>query len=193
MRKFLIIFLSFVYISFGQFDPKIWDNLKTVRTENYEFQVPADWRQTSMNGPGPEQYFEASGLAMPQLYDKSPVIVTIFLVKQECKDLNDCKFRCFRGYKSNPDREFPANFKDGEQLIKLVGGQDAYILNTCFYRQSKGLNQSRFDLVMFSEKAKTGFTYTFSVQYNDPTYKFESDRKLLEFAKKLFSYFKLIV
>jgi hypothetical protein len=99
--------------------------------------------------------------------------------------------KCLNGYRENPDREFPKKFKDGEERIKLPSGQDAYFLNTRFYRKSKGLNQSRFDLIAYSDKAKLGYIYTVSIQYSDNDYKFETDNNLADFAKKVYSYFKI--
>lgn len=184
----LILIATLSTTSYGQVDKAIWDSLKTVTTENYELKVPYKWRQMPTGGQGPEQMFEASGLALPVSFNGSPIMVTIFVVKQDGKNLDDCKDKCLSGYRANPDREFPKKYKDGQEKIKLASGQDAYFLNTRFYRQSKGLNQSRFDLVVYSDKAQSGYIYTLSVQYSDKDYKFETDNQLADFAKKLYSY-----
>jgi len=193
MKKLLTILTVtlFSITAFGQVDQAIWDSLKTVTSDNYEFQVPYKWRQMPTGGQGPEQLLEASGLALPASFNGSPVMVTIFFVKQDGKNLDDCKDKCLSGYRTNPDREFPKKFKDGQEKIQLTSGQDAYFLNTRFYRQSKGLNQSRFDLVVYSDKAQSGYIYTVSIQYSDKDYKFETDNKLADFAKKLYSYLTL--
>jgi hypothetical protein len=190
MKKLLtfIIIASLVSTTFGQVDPGIWDSLKTITTDKYELKVPYKWRQMSTGGQGPEQLMEASGLALPATFNGAPVMVTIFLVLQDGKNLEDCKDKSLSGYRINPDREFPDKFKDGQEKIKLVPGQDAYFLNTRFYRPSKGLNQSRFDIVAYSDKAQAGYIYTLSIQYSDKDYKFEEDNQLADFAKKLFSY-----
>ena len=189
-KYFLIIFTVLHLTAFSQVDPKIWKNLKSIKSEYYEIQVPDNWREIPTNGD-PKQFFEASGLILPVTYKGWPVIVTIFLAKEECKDLENCKDKCLSGYRSNADRVFEENFKDGAEKIKLSNGQSAYFLNTRFFRKSKDLNQSRFDLVVFSGKAHAGYLYTVSVQYKDPDYKFETENELPAFAKKLFSYFKL--
>lgn len=193
MKK-LLTFIAIAALAttvYGQVDQIIWDSLKTVATDNYELKVPYKWRQMPTVGQGPEQMFEASGLALPAMSNGSPVMVTIFMIKQDGKDLDACKDKCLDGYRKNPDREFPKNYKDGVKIIKLTGGQEAYFLNTRFYRKSKGLNQSRFDLVVYSDKAKAGYIYTVSIQYADNDYKFETDNKIADFAKKLYSYFTL--
>lgn len=193
MKNFLALFTIATLMTtvHGQVDQTIWDSLKTVTTDNYELKVPYKWRQMPTGGQGPEQMFEASGLALPTMFNGSPVMMTIFVVKQSGKTLDDCKEKCLGGYRENPDREFPKKFKDGQEKIKLIGGQDAYFLNTRFYRRSKGLNQSRFDLVVYSDKAQSGYIYTVSIQYVDNRYKFETDNKLADFAKKLYSYLTL--
>jgi hypothetical protein len=194
MKKNLtILLIAHTVATFGQVNPAIWDTLKTVKTDNYEFEIPNKWEQRLMTGPDvPEQMIEASGLAFPEMFNGSPVILTIFIVKQDSKNLDDCKERCLLGYRANPDREFPEKFKDRQEKITLPGGQDAYFLSTRFFRKSKGLNQSRFDLVVFSNKAKAGYLYTVSIQYADDDYKFETENKLPDFSKKLYSYFKII-
>ena len=194
MKNFLTLFLiaTLATTAYGQVDQTIWDSLKTVSTDNYEFQIPFNWRQTPTMGQGPEQLFEGSGRALPAAnVDGSPIILTIFFVKQEATDLKNCKDRCLNGYRSNPDRVFPEKFKDGQEKIKLASGQDAYFLNTRFFRTSKDLNQTRFDLCVYSDKAKTGYFYTVSIQYVDKDYKFEDENKLADFAKKLYSYVKI--
>jgi len=193
MNKLLTIVLTIFSLTvFGQVDPTVWDSLKTVTTDNYEIKFPYKWRQMPTGGQGPEQLIEASGLALPISFNGSPVMMTIFLGKQEGKNIADCKEKCLSGYRSNPDREFPKKYKDGEEKIKLTTGQDAYFLNTRFYRKSKGLNQSRFDLVVYSDKTNMGYIYTVSIQYSDSDYKFETDNNLAGFARKLYSYMKLI-
>ena len=192
MGKLITLILIFAAtLTYGQVDQTIWDSLKTVTTDNYEIKFPYNWRQMPTDGNDPQQFLEASGLALSSTFNGSPVIMTIFIVIQEGKDLQDCKKKCLDGYRSNSDRKFPNNFEDGEEKIKLSDGKDAYLLNTRFYRKSKGLNQSRYDLVVYSEKAKSGFLYTISIQYADETYKFEADNELANFAKKLYSYLDL--
>jgi len=193
MKKLLtIILITFSVTASGQVNPTIWDSLKSVTTNNYELKTPSSWRQIPSDGQGPEQLFEASGKALPKMANGSPVIVTTFLVMQNSKNLDDCKDKCLNGYRTNPDREFPKKFKDGQEKLKLSSGQDAYLLNTRFFRKSKQLNQSRFDLIIYSDKAKTGYIYTISIQYNDNDYKFETENNLTDFAKKLYSYFALL-
>ncbi|RIJ33550.1 hypothetical protein [Pontibacter oryzae] len=194
MNKLFTVLLALLSISaYGQVDQSIWDNLKTISTENYEIKFPSKWRHIPTGGQGPEQLLEASGQALPAVMNGSPVMVTIFFVKQDGKNLDDCKDKCLNGYRTNPDREFPERFIDGQEKIKLTQGEEAYMLNTRFYRKSKGLNQSRFDLVVYSDKAKAGYIYTVSIQYADNSYKFEKENNLADFARRLYSYLKLTV
>lgn len=191
MKKVLTLFLvsTLSSISFGQINKSIWDSLRTIETDYYQLKIPYNWREIPpREGRQTELMFEGSGLVFPSSFNGYPVILTIFMVKQEASDLEDCKNKCLRAYRANQDREFPADFNDGELKIKLQSGQEAYILNTHFFRKTKGLNQSRFDLILYSNKAQCGYMYTISVQYADKQYKFESDNNLSEFAKQLYSY-----
>ena len=186
MMMMIAVLISMNVIA--QTDCKMWDSLLTISSQFYVIKIPAEWRDKSTLTRGPEKYFEGSGVGLPVTYNGGPVIVTAFMVKDEGSNLDECKESCLNGYRANPDRVFPLMYRDGEEKIELGSGTNAYILNTRFYRKSKELNQSRFDLVVYSEKAKAGYLYTLSVQYLDENYKFERDYKLLQFAKKLFSF-----
>jgi len=106
-------------------------------------------------------------------------------------NLEDARTRCLKGYKDNSDRIFPKDFIEEQEKFLLSSGQEAYLLKTRFFRPTKQLNQSRYDLVVYSDKAKQGFLVTVSVQYKDETYLFEDKYHLTDFAKKLYSYFGL--
>lgn len=186
MRK-LILLIAIVLCSTVVSAQTIWDSVQAIATENYEIKVPHKWRLLQSGSENPEQIIEASGLALPAFYNNAPVIVTLFMVKQESKNLEEAKEKCLNGYRLNSDRVFPIAFKEGQEKVTVSSGQEAYILNTRFFRKSKGLNQSRFDLVIYSNKAKIGYFYTLSVQYYDNEYKFETEKKVSDFAKIIFS------
>jgi hypothetical protein len=112
-------------------------------------------------------------------------------MRESCSSLEDCKRQCLEGYRINRDRVFSADWQDAQEQLPLENGDEAWLLHTRFYRQSKGLHQSRFDLVAYSNKAKAGYLYTLSVQHVDGTYKVEGDLGIPAFAKALFSRFQL--
>jgi hypothetical protein len=193
MKQFLTALLLLPALAgYGQVSPASWNQLRSIKAPGYELQVPDQWRVLPVRGPGPEQFFEASGLALPASFDGAPVVTTVFVVRQQGQDLADCKQKCLSGYRDNPDREFPAGYQPGETKIKLASGQDAWLLSTHFYRPSKGLNQSRYDLVTYSPTARTGYLYTVSVQYRSSDYQFEQANDLAGFASRLYSYFRLL-
>jgi len=134
----LLILIFSTLVTFGQVDQKSWDSLKTISTDYYEFQVPIRWRQVQTGGQGPEQYLEASGLALPTTFNSSPVIVTIFFAKQQGQDLNEAKGRCLNGYRENPDREFPKNLKDGEEKAKAYFGTRCLLSKYPILQKIKG-------------------------------------------------------
>ena len=99
--------------------------------------------------------------------------MTVFLVKiDKAKNLKDAKESMISGYFENPDRVFQKDKDYTEETLTLADNSEAVLLNTRFYRKSKGLNQSRFDLVTYSKKHKTAYMFTVSIQYVDETYAF---------------------
>jgi hypothetical protein len=193
MKKIILVFLFYFTLdsAYSQTDITIWDKMKQINTENYEFSVPEKWREMDMTMVGMEHYFEASGLAYPVFIEDNPVIVIIAFVNMKQNNLEEIKTSIEKGYSQNKDRVFPENFTHETEEFILASGEKAYLINTRFYRPSKGLNQSRFDLGVYSDKAKQGYMFTISIQYSDDSYKFESDYLLKDFARKLYSYFSL--
>lgn len=193
--KHLITVLGLILslAAFSQNNNEVWTDTDTISTDLYEFQVPTVWRNLSEmlgGGQGPEQYFEASGQGLPVSFNGGPVQVTVFLVKLDDSNLKEAKEGIIDGYFSNPDRVFKNKKDFEEETITLADNSEAVLLNTRFYRKSKGLNQSRYDLVTYSEKHETAYMFTVSIQYVDDTYDFETDNDLKDYAKKLYSTFK---
>jgi hypothetical protein len=144
-----------------------------------------------MSRYGPAVYFEASGKILPPVYDGAPVIVTVFLDRFPATSLKDAKNEVIAGYGQNSDRAFPAGFTHEEEEFTLNSGQNAHLVNTRFYRKSKGLNQSRYDLVAFLKESQQAFMYTLSIQYRDDSYALEDTLQLKSIAYRLFGYFEL--
>src|SRR5262245_50349735 len=144
---FLVPFCFLSFFVFAQEDPVVWRQLKTITNEHYHLRVPENFRQIRNLGRGLEQFFEASGVGLPITFNQGPVIVTIFLMRESCSSLDDCKRQCLEGYRINRDRVFSADWQDTQEKLPLENGDEAWLLHTRFYRQSKGLHQSRFDLV----------------------------------------------
>lgn len=187
---FVLILVLFQDICFSQTDTTIWNDIKEVDGTDYVISVPAIWREIDFKSTGLLNYYEASGLAFPLTYNDNPVIVITCLVKMKNKTgIENVKESIQSGYKNNKDRVFPENFSYETEEVTLKSGEKAYIINTRFYRKSKGLNQSRFDLGTYSEKTGNAYMYTISIQYSDDTYEFEEYFKLKDFARKLYSYF----
>jgi hypothetical protein len=194
MRDLLFLIPAWLlsFSAFAQENPAVWAQLKTITGQHYQFSVPEIFLQLpTPSGKNPEQFFAASGVGLPITFNQGPVIVTIFLVRERCSSLEDCKHECLEGYRLTSDRVFSAGWHDRQEKLLLSGGEEASMLHTRFYRPSKGLHQSRFDLVVYSDKAKAGYLYTLSVQHADSSYKVETDLSIPSYAKSLFSRFQL--
>jgi hypothetical protein len=168
-----------------------WNDTVTYEGSGYAFSVPRSWRYRQSLPPLPEHSFEASGLALPATHKGDPVIVTAFITRFPTTSLTEAEDNTIEGYGQNPDRVFPVGEKPGRKAFKLSSGQPAKLLNTRFYRKSKNLQQSRFDLVAFMPRHKQALLYTLSVQYVDETYQLEQKLKLAELAEKMFAAVRL--
>jgi hypothetical protein len=160
--------------------------MKAYETADYTFTVPEVFRKMEMGKPF-DYYFEASGTFLPITFNQKPVMVTVWVIKDNAASLEQLKEDTIKGYAENPDRVFPDGFKHELEKITLKSGQPAYLVNTRFFRKSKGLNQSRFDLCTFNNGH--AYVITLSIQYDDPEYEFEAAHKLKGIAKGLFTLF----
>lgn len=168
-----------------------WNDTVTHQGSGYTFSVPRSWRYIQPTGRVPEHLFEASGRALPETHNGDPVIVTAFIGTFPATSLAEAKESTIRGYSENADRVFPSGAKHQERNFKLSGGQSATLLSTRFYRKSKNLQQSRFDLVAYMPLRKRALLYTLSVQYVDDTYQLEEKLKLAELAERMFGAVRL--
>ncbi len=191
MKGLITIFGFLICLNgISQTKSEMWTVTDTISTDIYQFQVPVSWRHYGKmlgGGNGPEQYFDASGKGLPTSFNGGPVIISVFLVKlDKVKSLKEAKESTISGYFENPDRVFKKENDYSEKTFKLSDNSKAILLSTQFYRTSKGLNQSRYDLITYSKEYKTAYMFTVSFQYLDKTYEFETDNNLKDYAQMLY-------
>ncbi|MFH1722410.1 MAG: hypothetical protein ABH950_07395 [Candidatus Altiarchaeota archaeon] len=165
-----------------------------VETKSYVFFAPK-WRDSTDLYKSMDVHFESylvgSGKGVfPFRYNNMPVIPTLWLMKDEQESLESLKTDWVSGYTENPDRVFPRDFKIEPKKIELKSGEDAYFIHLRFFRTSKDLNQSRFDLITFDKDTNEGYEMTISIQYEGEFEKAEKDLKLKEFAEQVFESFE---
>lgn len=164
-----------------------WRRLKAYESVGILFQVPENWVNLGALGSVVEVAFDASDLYFPAIFNDRPILVGIFLLNQSGSSLDEARNLALKDYRSNVDRVFEQNYSDTVYNFKIQTGQKAYILHTRFLRKSSTLNQSRYDLIVFSEKLKKAYSVMVSVQYSDPSYAFEKNNGLDVFATRIFS------
>lgn len=193
MKHFSVLIFSvcFAFTANAQNTGTIWDEMKTITMEDYELSVPVDWRDFSGEMTHVENYFEASGLVLPFVYEGSPVILVVFVIKEDADDLESFKDKVVSEYRKNTDRVFEEDFEDLVEPVSLHSGPDAYIISTRFFRKSKSLYQNRYDLLTFSEKSNSGYIYGVSIQHGDKDYDIAEELWFYQFANILFGYFHL--
>ena len=165
-----------------------WQRLKKYESTSISFKIPNNWLNLGGLGSVVEVAFDASGLYFPDTFNDRPILVGLFLLNQRGGSLEETKDSALKDYRANGDRVFETNYLDSVYNFTLSTGEKGYILHTRFFRKSNQLNQSRYDLILFSEKFKKGYSVMVSVQYGDPTYSFERNNALDVFAARLFSH-----
>jgi hypothetical protein len=179
-------------------------------TDSYVFYVPPGWRDrteeySSVFNPF-EAYFIGDGGEFPIGYNNGPLMMILWLFEENVPisdQVNDKLGRIndedkleiitegyIEGYYTNPDRVFPDDFDVEQKKIRLSSGEAANFIHVRFYRKSKNLNQSRYDLMMVNPEDGQGYAMTLSVQYSGDYQKAEEDLRLTEFAEQLFSSFE---
>ncbi len=164
-----------------------WRNLKTYETNAISFKIPDKWLNLGGLSSVVEMAFDASGLYFPETFNDRPILVGLFLLNQRGNSLNDAKDSALKDYRANPDRVFESGFSDSVYNYVLPKDKKCYVLRTRFLRNSNQLNQSRYDLIFFSEKLKKAYSMMLSVQYADPSYSFDRINSLEAFAARIFS------
>jgi hypothetical protein len=164
-----------------------WQNLKKYESESILLQVPSTWLNLGGLGSVVEVGFDGSGLYFPETLNAQPILVGLFVLNQRGTSLEAVKDSAVKDYRTNQDRIFEKGYSDSVYNFNLSTGEKGYVLHTRFFRKSNKLNQSRYDLILFSKKFNKGYSVMVSIQYSDPTYSFEKTNELNVFAARLFN------
>lgn len=190
MRRTLLIFLfGFLLCNshlFAQVDEAIFKNLDSTENDYYKLYYPKDWRPSDF--PPNLNWLEGSGIGFQFAYGGNPVIIVTFVFLLDGKDFESEVDDYVKGYRENKDRVFPDGFKETVEDVP-IGEYKSKLISTRFYRKSKDLEQSRFDLLVQNSNGYI-IAYGLSVQYADNKYKLEERFELKEFAKRIFSLIK---
>jgi len=166
--------------------PKLDGDLHVIEAGSVRLSVPALWDERTVPVTPPLYLAEVSGLLAPAWHD-GPVMTTVFLVKLPGDSLEDVVESAIEGYTQNPDRVFAHPPPFGHEVVQLASGQEAHLLHLRFFRTSKGLQQSRWDLIIYSSQDEMGYFLTMSVQHVDETFAIEEELHLADVAERFFS------
>ncbi len=188
----ITIFILFFCNSYAQLDTTIWENTKVYENNELKIEVPESWLFLPLvtNEKIPF-YFQGRATDYPVIVNGNNVFVTILVTKLNgyFDDLTDVINDIQDGYITNSDRVFPEGPTSHVEPFTIKSGEVAGLVSTRFYRKSKGLNQSRFDLALYNEKTKNAYMYTLVVLYGDETYQLEETLKIRDYAKRIYSRF----
>jgi len=164
-----------------------WQYLQHYESEILSLEVPDKWLNLGGLGSVVQVAFDGSGLYFQESMNDRPVLVGVFLLNVAGGSLEEVKETTLKEYRANTDRIFEPEYVDPVYTFTLTGGIKSYLLHTRFFRKSNQLNQSRYDLIIFSEKVGKGFSVMLSVQYADPTYSFEKTNAIDALAARVFN------
>ena len=134
----------------------------------YSYRINTKWRDfiedLKETFPG-ESYYSLEGRDFPAFFNEGPVIANVWSITEtKYKGLESAKKDWLDGIVINADRDFTNVPEKQVCKDKIKSGEDAYFIKTNFYRKSKGLNYSRYDVLAF-KNGKT-FTITLTIAYS---------------------------
>ena len=160
-------------------------------TKDFILYTPESWRDnTDEYKPMYLAYYQGEQ-GFPLRYNNMPLIIVMWVTDSSYTDLEKMKDDWIDGYKTNPDRIFTGKFPTEVTKTKLKSGEDAYVIQVRFYRPSKELNQTRFDMVTVDSKNKKSYNLGISIQYAGDYEKAEKVLQLKELAEDIFTRFEL--
>jgi|GEM_PF-1074751 hypothetical protein len=185
--SFSLIFLFISCCVNAQNDTSVFTKQKKVETSDYVFLVPGAWKNIpEIDISSKNRKFDFSGVGIPPEYRHEPVTATCNLRKYECKSIRTAEDYITSEITSYPDRVTPPGHNYDTESLTILSGEKATLYSSRYLRRNKKSNFSRFDLIVYSEKRKAAYMFTIAFQYRDPTYAFDTDNKLKQYAVQFF-------
>lgn len=182
----LLFLLSFFSIN-AQSDTAVFAKQVPVETSDYIFMVPAGWKNIpEIDISSKDRKFDLTGVGLPTEYKFAPVTANCILRKYECQNIIAARDFIIIEITNYPDRVTEPGCNFDTDSMKILSGENATLYSSRYLRHTKKSNYSRFDLVVYSKKRKAAYMFTITFQYRDPTYAFEADNKLRQYALQFF-------
>lgn len=166
-------------------------NWQVVETEDYKMSVPADWKVAKgKEVPGPDYTFELQGLLIPVTFNNEATSVSAFIRAMRGATLDEGIRNVISMNRSNSDKYF-ASDSDQVTRFKLKSGEDAAIIKTRWTRMAKNLQQTKYDLVVYSKKKEYAINFAVFFGYMDKKYTLEEQNHLDARLREVFETFEL--
>lgn len=163
---------------------------RSIETEHYRLQVPHAW--TIVKGeqfPGPDYSFDLTGSMIPAMHNKQEASARGFIGRTGGASLEEAITLVRRQNRGNSDKRFDSD-SDQVTYIKLKSGEDAAIIKMRWLLMSRNIHQTRYDLVIFSDKLSTAYTVALYFAYFDRKYSIEQIHKLDERTREIYETFE---
>jgi hypothetical protein len=188
MRAIVLILCCLSSLAHAQNDTSVFTKQKEVSTSEYVLMIPEQWK----NIPGidissKDRKYSFSGIGLPEEFNHVPVSANLSLRRYECNKIAVAEDYIISEMTSYPDRVTPPGENYKTDTLTIKSGETGALYSTRFFRHTKVYNFSRFDLIVYSPKRKAAYMFTIVFQYRDPTYAFEKDNNLRQYALRFFS------
>lgn len=139
-------------------------------------------------------HFEGSGAGFPIYVNDNPLIVNVNILHPgKFNSMDSLAETTMAEINKNKgtDKIFEEGFVPLMNKLTVKSGEEAKIVKHQYFRKSKNLNQTRYDMLLIAPKTNEAFVYTISIQYLGEYDSFESYLKMDEFADNVYKRFEL--
>lgn len=207
-----IVFLCLFHVILWSFavhaqtDQSDWSDLREFSSDDYLFRVPREWEifKDTLYGKECERkylFLNAGKYVYPADFNRASVLVYVLFDSKTCRgkcpDIETCRKERIGDYhvpKFSPEFLSPDFYKKVKfEKFRLKSGQTAYVYGEHYKDDmiNSNYNIIFFDLVLFSAKSKTCYSYSVRIQYYGDNKEFIKLFRPDEFVKKVFNHFEL--
>ena len=186
-----INFLPFLLLCVASFAIAVPTQWQLVANDDYQLQVPADWKVAKgREMPGPDFTFELQGSMIPVSFNNQPTTTSGFIRGVRAATLNEGIRNVIAMNRTHNDKHFSSD-SDKVTRFKLATGGEAAIIKTRWTRMTKNIQQTKYDLVVYSAKKGHAINISIFFGYIDKKYVLEEQQQLDQRIHEIFTTFQL--
>jgi hypothetical protein len=164
---------------------------QVVENEDYKFEVPSEWKvEKGREMPGPDFTLDLQGKLIPTEFNNKPTSVSGFIRAIRGGTLQEGIRNTISINRSNRDKYF-ATDSDMVTYFTLKSGEEAAIIKTRWTRMMQNIQQTKYDLVVYSKKKDHIIDLAIFFGYADKNFSLETKHELDKRMREVFDTFEL--